>query len=162
MVSLINEAVANGAQKNEASRTVGITIRTLQRWTVGDVIVEDKRPTAKRPEPLNKLSEEEQQQIIDICNELEFADLPPNQIVPTLADRGIYIASEATFYRVLKARNQLVNRTRSKSMRKYHKPKAQVADDANQVWTWDISHLPGKVKGHHYYLYMILDIFSRK
>jgi hypothetical protein len=47
-------------------------------------------------------------------------------------------------------------------MRKYHKPKAQIADDANQVWTWDISHLPGKVKGHHYYLYMILDIFSRK
>lgn len=162
MVSLIDEAVANGAQKNEASRTVGITIRTLQRWKVSGAIVEDKRPTDKRPEPSNKLSEEERQQIIDICNDLEFADLPPNQIVPTLADRGIYIASEATFYRVLKARNQLVNRTRLKSMRKYHKPKAQIADDANQVWTWDISHLPGKVKGHHYYLYMILDIFSRK
>ncbi len=162
MVYLIDEAVANGAYKNEASRTVGISIRTLQRWKVSGSIVEDKRPTAKRPEPSNKLSDEEQQQIIDICNEPEFADLPPNQIVPTLADRGIYIASESTFYRVLKARNQLVNRTRSKSMRKYNKPKAQVADDSNQVWTWDISHLPGEVKGHHYYLYMILDIFSRK
>jgi transposase InsO family protein len=134
----------------------------LQRWRVGDAIAEDKRPTATRPEPFNKLSDEEQQQILDICNKPEFADLPPNQIVPTLADRGIYIACEATFYRVLKAHKQLINRTRSKSMRKYHKPKAQMANDANQVWTWDISHLPGITKGKHFYLYMILDIFSRK
>jgi len=60
-----------------------------------------------------------------------------------------YIASGATFYRVLKVHKQLVNRTRSKSNRKYHKPKAQMAVDVNQVWTWDISYLPGKVKGQH-------------
>ena len=108
------------------------------------------------------MSDEEQQQILDICNEHEFADLPPNQIIPTLADRAIYIASETTFYRVLEARKQLINRARSKAMRKYHKPKAQIANNPNRVWTWDISHLPSKIKGKHFYLYMILDIFSRK
>lgn len=154
--------MTNGAQKGEASRTVGITIRTLQRWKVEGAIAEDKRATAERPEPSNKLSDEEHQRIIDICNAPEFADLPPNQIVPTLADRGIYIASEATFYRVLKAHKQRVNRRGSKSTRRYHKPKAQTATDANQVWTWDISYMPSKVKGQHYYLYMLLDIFSRK
>lgn len=161
IISLIDEAVVNGARKHEASHAIGISLRTLQRWNVDDIVTVDKRATAERPEPSNKLSDAECQQIIDICNKPEFADLPPNQIVPELADRGVYVASEATFYRVLKARNQLTNRTRSKSTRRY-KPKAQIATDANQVWTWDISYMPSTVQGQHYYLYMILDIFSRK
>ena len=152
----------NGAPKHKACKVIGISIRTLQRWSVNGQITEDLRPIAKRPEPSNKLTDVERQQILDTCNSPEFAGFTPNQIVPELADRKIYIASEASFYRVLKAHNQLANRQRRKTNRRYHKPAAQVACSKNQVWTWDISYLPCTVKGQHFYLYMILDIYSRK
>lgn len=159
---MINEAITNGARKAEACRIIGLSIRTLQHWLSNGVINYDKRATAKRPEPNNKLSNEERQKIIDVCNEPEFADKTPNKIVPTLADRGIYLASEATFYRVLKDHNQLANRARSKPKGHHKKPRTRKATAPNHVWTWDISYLPSHVKGQHYYLYMILDIFSRK
>jgi len=159
---MVNEAIANGARKTEACRVIGLPIRTLQHWVNNGVISADRRPTAKRPEPYNKLSAEGRQKIVDVCNEPEFADITPNQIVPTLADRGIYLASESTFYRVLKSRSQLVSRKRAKTRGHYKKPCVQKATAPNHVWTWDISYLPGRVKGQHYYLYMILDIFSRK
>ena len=161
-MSLIEEAVANGARKTVACRTIGVSIRTLQRWVDDNVILSDKRTTPRQTSPHNKLSEEECQSILTICNSPEFADLTPNQIVPVLADRGIYIASESTFYRVLKANHQLTNRTRSMPKGSHKKPRAQRATTPNQVWTWDISYLPSSVKGRHYYLYMIVDIFSRK
>ncbi len=97
----------NGAPKHKACKVIGISIRTLQRWSVNGQITEDLRPIAKRPEPSNKLTDVERQQILDTCNSLEFAGFTPNQIVPELADRKIYIASEASFYRVLKAHNPL-------------------------------------------------------
>ena len=112
--------------------------------------------------PCNKLSDKERQDIIDICNKPEFANLTPNQIVPTLADREIFLASESTFYRVLKEHNQLVNRSRSKPKGHRKKPRTQKALAPNCVWTWDISYMPSLIKGQHFYLYMILDIFSRK
>ncbi len=162
IADLIEEAVASGARKLKACSTVGISIRTLQRWSIDGELTEDLRATAYRPDPSNKLSDEEQQNILDVCNSPEFAGLTPNQIVPELADLGVYIASEATFYRVLKANNLLANRKRSKTNRRYHKPAAQKACAANQVWTWDISYLPSVIKGKHFYLYLIMDIYSRK
>ncbi|EJE4164399.1 transposase [Vibrio parahaemolyticus] len=120
------------------------------------------RQHPRRHEPHNKLSEAERQQILDICNTPEYADLPPNIIVPMLADEGIYIASESTFYRVLKANNQLGKRTRNKAGTSPSRPKVQKACKPNQVWSWDISYLPSKIRGKHYYLYLIMDIFSRK
>ncbi|MDD1830207.1 DDE-type integrase/transposase/recombinase, partial [Photobacterium sp. ZSDE20] len=77
------------------------------------------------------------------------------------ADKGIYIASESTFYRVLKEHSQLKRRGSSVSISR-PKPKAQKATKPNQVWSWDISYLPSITKGEHYYLYVIMDIFSRK
>lgn len=78
-----------------------------------------------------------------------------------LADEGRYVASESTFYRILQAENQLTHRQSSRPA-KHHKPKAYEATGANQVWTWDISYLPTQVRGLYFYLYMIVDIFSRK
>ena len=69
----------------------------------GGVVHADQRPGASRRTPGNKLSETERLRILDVCNSPEFASLSPNIIVPTLADRGVYIASESTFYRVLKS-----------------------------------------------------------
>nr|WP_223352827.1 hypothetical protein [Salmonella enterica] len=85
--------------------------------------------------------------------------MPPNVIVPTLADKGIYIASESTSYRVLKRANQLTRRTREG---RYRHPDALKATAPNQVGSWDISYIPSWIKGQHFYLYMNVDIYSRK
>ena len=161
-VRLINEAVNSGARKFKACQEVGVSIRTLQRWVEGDTVCADKRPTAVRPEPSNKLSELEVARIVALSNLDEYASLPPSQIVPILADNGEYIASESSFYRVLKAKNMLNHRSRSKPRKPYAKPTSFTAYKANEVWSWDITYLPTKVIGRFYYLYMYIDIFSRK
>ncbi|WP_407219755.1 DDE-type integrase/transposase/recombinase [Escherichia coli] len=98
-------------------------------------------------------------QILELCNSPEFASLLPNVIVPILAGRGTYIASESTFYRVLKLANQLTKRSRECQ---YKRPDVLRAVAPNQVWSWDISYLPSWVRGQHFHLYMIFDIYSRK
>ncbi|SEA98982.1 Homeodomain-like domain-containing protein [Lonsdalea quercina] len=88
-----------GARLLSTCREVGLSLSTWRRWN-GQA--EDRRPTAVRPVPANKLTAEEEHQIVAVCNEPEYASLPPAQIVPCLADKGIYLASESTFYRVLR------------------------------------------------------------
>lgn len=87
--------------------------------------------------------------------------MPPCQIVPALADEGTYIASESTFYRVLKEEKMQYHRGRSQEPGKHSKPTSYTATAVNQVWTWDITYLNGPIKGRFYYLYLILDLFSR-
>lgn len=152
----------SGARKEKACKEIGLSIRTLQRWQESGEIRDDKRPTAIRPEPNNKLTEKERQTILDTCNQAEYAHLGPSQIVPMLADSGQYIASESSFYRVLKANNQLTHRGKVKPKGSHTKPKGYTASAPNQVWTWDISYCPSTVIGRFFYLYMIIDIFSRK
>lgn len=151
-----------GARKRQACETIELPIRTLQRWSAGGSVLADKRKTTKRPTPKNKLSDEERYEVLRVCNEAEFENLPPSQIVPILLDRGIYIASESTFYRVLKSANQLKHRGRAKAKSKISKPTSFTAKAPNEVWSWDISYCPSRVKGLYYYLYMIMDIYSRK
>ncbi|WP_414477541.1 IS3 family transposase [Photorhabdus khanii] len=161
IISLVNDAVTQGASKTRACQCIGISVRTLQRWVESPdgQILADRRPEAIHRLPANKLSETERQQIMDICNSPEFAGLSPNVIVPALADKGIYITSEATFYRILKVNKRLTRRRRESQ---YKRPDALKAVSPNQVWSWDIGYLPSWIKGQHFYLYMILDIFSRK
>jgi hypothetical protein len=101
-------AVALGARQDKACDVIGLSTRTLQRWRIEGEIGADKRPTATRPEPRNKLSKAERHAVIDVCNSEEFASLPPSQIVPILANRGEYFAAELSFYRVLHAQNMLI------------------------------------------------------
>jgi putative transposase len=107
------------------------------------------------------LSIKERALIVETCNLNEFASYPPGYIVPTLADNGRYIGSESTFYRVLKEAGQMVERTTAKLRQKNNKPIAKIAFKLNEVWTWDISYLATQTRGQHYYLYMIVDLFSR-
>ncbi|MBL5912423.1 IS3 family transposase [Enterobacter asburiae] len=151
--------MAHGARKIRACQCIGVSIRTLQRWGNGEVINADQRPNATNRIPRNKLSEAERQQVLALCYSPEFASLPPNVIVPTLADKGIYIVSESTFYRILKSANQLTRRTREGL---YRRPDALKATAPNRVWSWDIRYIPSWIKGQHFYLYMIVDIYSRK
>ena len=116
----------------------------------------------QRPEPSNKLSEQERQDILDICNKPEYASLPPSQIVPALLDKGIYLGSEATYYRVLRAYGQLYHRGRNQAPKKTGKPTSHAANGPNEVWSWDITYLASVVRGQFYYLYLFEDIYSRK
>lgn len=160
-VALIEEAVASGAAKYKSCETLGITVRTYQRWCNGDTIKADGRPDAARSEPRNKLSVQELENIINVANSEEYGSLPPSQIVPILADLGRYIASESTFYRVLHDHKLQNKRGRSQeTARKI--ATTHCTTGPNQVWCWDITWLPGPAKGVYYYLYLILDLFSRK
>ncbi|WP_420831644.1 IS3 family transposase [Bathymodiolus japonicus methanotrophic gill symbiont] len=161
-VTWINEAIGQGARKGKACDIVGISIRTLQNWQVNGGVEADRRSDAIRSSPNNKLSEYEQLAILMTCNEDEYANLPPSQIVPILADKGIYIASESSFYRVLHKAEQVTHRGRAKERKNTSKPTSYIAEKANQVWTWDISYMPTPIVGQFYYLYMIEDIYSRK
>jgi putative transposase len=120
----------------------------------------DKRQTTTKY-PANKLTTLERSRILAVVNSKKYAHLPPSQIVPKLADDGLYLASESTVYRLLTQQGQLTKRT---SSRVYNHPKPQpfVATGPNQIYTWDITYLPADVKGIFLYLYMVMDIYSRK
>lgn len=158
----LSEAVAEGARKIKACNEVGLSLRTLQRWSIGDDVQADARTTSLRPVPRNALSDPERRAILQLCNSPEYAHLPPSQIVPRLADECRYLASESTFYRVLREAGQQQHRGRSKRPKRHAAPTTHAAKAANQVWSWDITYLPSPVRGQYYYLYLIEDIYSRK
>lgn len=163
-VKLIEEAVDSGAQLPNACKCLGITSRTYYRWknlAKSYSSYEDRRAYADHSDPANKLSPEERQQVLDTVNEERFASMPPCQIVPALADEGVYIASESTFYRILHEEKMQNHRGRSREPGKHGKPTSFCATAPNQVWTWDITYLHGAVKGLFYYLYLIVDLYSR-
>ena len=136
---------------------LGISIRSIERWENAHSL-EDKR-TSRIFKPPNKLTKIEEEEVLTVANSARFCDLSPCQVVPILADEGVYIASESTFYRLLKREKQLVHRQKSQP-RKYHKPKALIATNPNQVWSWDITYLPSCIRGLFYYLYFIIYILS--
>jgi len=160
IIEFITEANENGARQSQACDVIGISAKTFQRWVQSDNQTDGR--LERDDEPKNKLSEWERQQILAIANEDKYADLPPIKIVPLLADEGRYIASESTFYRVLKAFNQLKHRERSKPKTSRSKPRALTATEPNQIFSWDITYLPTQVRGVFFYLYLVLDIYSRK
>jgi len=161
MVADIEQAQRDGARLEAACAELGVSVRTLERWKQGGAVRADRRPDAERPEPAHKLSEQERQRVLAICHEARFADLPPAQIVPRLADEGVYVASESSFYRVLRAADEQHHRGRAKAPAATE-PTRHVATGPNQVWSWDVTYLPSRVRGMFFYLYAVLDLYSRK
>ena len=154
----INEALAAGARRFKACAIVGITLRCFQRWREEDI---DRRSTRVQA-PVNLLSEVEVEAILAAVNAPEFAHLPVTQIVPQLADQGVYLGSESTFYRVMRRRAQLAHRRRERKASKRTLPLALRATGPNQVASWDITYLPSAIAGNYWYLYAVMDLFSRK
>jgi transposase InsO family protein len=162
VIALIEETREAGARLSQACRVLEISARSLQRWREdGELKADGRQAAGAQREPSNKLSEQERRQILDTANEPEFAHMPPSQIVPTLADRSLYIASESSFYRVLREANQLAHRGKAKPPTR-RRPQPLQASAANQLWSWDITYLATTVKGRFFYLYLIMDVYSRK
>jgi len=159
IINLIDRAVGSGARLKKAAAIMGISARTIIRWRQQSGGQDQRKGPSKAP--ANKLSEKERQQVLEISNRAPFRDLSPKQIVPKLADQGVYLASESTFYRVLKEHKMLAHRQASKPAIS-HRPKQHVATGPCQVWSWDITYLKTSVKGLFFYLYMIVDVWSRK
>ena len=158
-LALVEEAVATGARQEVVCQRLGLTERTLQRWRRPET-AEDGR-CGPRTSPANKLTPAERARILAVANSEEFRDASPKQIVPALADRGQYVASEASFYRVMKAAQLMAHRGRARAPTS--RPKAEhVASAPCQVWSWDITYLRGPVKGRFLYLYLAVDVYSRR
>lgn len=160
-VELISEAILSGASLYKACDELGISKKTYYRWKNRDDGYTDKRKTCERPEPKNKLKEEERKEILDMVNCEEFALKSPCEIVPILADRGIYLGSKSTYYKILKEEQMLEHRGREHRKQK-REISTHIAEGPNEVWMWDVTYLNGSIKGTRYYLYLFLDLFSRK
>lgn len=161
ILELLDETVAAGARVEGACKLLGVTPRTVTRWRADADGVGDDRRAAAATSPAHKLSEAERQAVLDTAHRPEFRDLSPRQIVPLLADGGEYVASESTFYRVLREAGELAHRGHARP-RKRHKPDEHVASAPNEVWSWDITYLRSPVRGVFFFLYLVVDIYSRK
>lgn len=153
----MEQAVQAGARRERACAVIGISLRAVQRWAHA---TEDGR-AGPRQVSANALSPAERRRVIAVATSPEMRDLSPKQIVPRLADCGVYIASESTFYRVLREESldERRGRMRPPSARR---PREHVATAPWQVASWDITFLRSHVRGAFFHLYMVEDIWSRK
>lgn len=162
MISLLDESCVAGTRLNEACKILGLSPRTVQRWRQSGAVKADGRKAGALGRiPANRLAEQERAEILSTANTPRFAHLPPSQIVPQLAEEGCYLASESSFYRILREEKQLTRRSKTKAPT-HSRPPELVATTPNQLWSWDITYLGTTVKGRYFYLYLIMDLFSRK
>jgi transposase InsO family protein len=158
-LDLVDEAVKSGARLCFTAEIIGLSARTIIRWRLSKDCKDKRKGSQKAPG--NKLNDQERQKILKVANSHEYRDLSPNQIVPKLADLGVYLASESTFYRILREK-KLINHREPSKPASTPRPKEHVATGPCQVWSWDITYLKTNVKGIFLYLYMIMDVWSRK
>lgn len=160
ILAAIAEAHAGGARLDACCRLAGLSARSVQRWRK-EPASEDQR-SGPRHRPGNALTQAEETQVLAVMTSTRYAGLSPKQLVPQLADEGLYLASEATMYR-LQRRHGL--RTKKRGVQHHHVTRATTVHRAtgpNQVWSWDITWLPTLVRGHFLYLYLIVDVWSRR
>jgi putative transposase len=151
----MEEAIGTSA----ACRVLGKSRATLYRHRNPPPRTEGPRP---RPAPHPaELSEAEKKHVLDVLDSPELTDKSPGQVYTILLDRGVYLCSEATMYRLLRERGQSGDR-RAQATHPAKKKPELMADGPDQVWSWDITKLKGPAKGTWYMLYVIIDIWSRK
>ena len=113
-----------------------------------------------QPMPARALSDTEQRAVLDTFNSSRFCNQPPREVYATLLDEGTYLCDWRTMYRILAENHQIRERRDQLRHPAYAKPEL-LATAPNQVWSWDITKLPGPIKWVAYYLYVLIDIFSR-
>jgi putative transposase len=114
-----------------------------------------------RPKSMRALGDDERQAVLELLRTPRFSDLAPAEIYATLLDEGVYLCSIRTMYRVLTANDEVRERRQQLRHPAYQKPEL-LARGPNQVWSWDITKLMGPAKWSYFYLYVIIDIFSRR
>ena len=149
IITLVDEAVAVGARLKSAAAVMGLSARNIIRWKQNPD--GDDRRKGPMKTPSNKLTDQERRQVLETANSAQFRDLSPKQVVPALADQGLYIASESSFYRVLR-QNQMMTHRQSSKPPVFNRPHQQVATGPCQVWTWDITYLRSAVRGRFLYI----------
>lgn len=152
-------AVAAGASQAVACRQLGLDERTVQRWRASDTGTDGRQ--GPRSNAHNALTLSERKEVVRLVTDKQYRDLSPKQIVPQLADNGRYIASESTVYRILRKEKLATHRGRQKP-RQQRKLSEYVATGPRQVWSWDITYLKSPIRGAFFYLYLIVDVWSRK
>ena len=158
-IQLIREACLAGARLEQACETLELSSETYRRWKSHPCGVDERSGPISSSR--SALSEKEKAMIIEVVNSTRFRDKSPWQIVPTLADEGLYLASEASFYRVMREHGLTTHRGRSRPKKK-RIPPCLIARQPNQIWSWDITYLLSPVAGIFFRLYLVMDIFSRK
>ena len=159
VLALVAEAVAQGARQHAACEMVGVAERTLHRWQCPQTAEDGRR--GPRTAPRNTLSQRERDQLVAMAARPEFCNASPHQIVPRLADRGEYLASESSFYRVLKTHDLLTHRGRATPAHRA-RPRAYEVTMPRTLFSWDITYLLSLIRGQYFYLYLFVDVFSRK
>ncbi|MBC8641959.1 helix-turn-helix domain-containing protein [Caballeronia sp. EK] len=149
LIGLISEATLAGTRQARACNILGLSTRTVQRWQRGEPDAVDER-SLRHHESRHKLSAAERAELLAIANSPELGHLPPSQIVPRLADQQRYIASELSFYRVLKPGKQLADRRSERPAQARSKPRSVCADAPSQLYSWDITYLPTTVRGQYF------------
>jgi putative transposase len=119
------------------------------------------RAARPRPKPMRALGGDECQAVLELLRRPRFVDLAPAEVYASLLDEGVYLCSIRTMYRVLTANDEVHERRRLLRHPVYQKPEL-LARGPNQVWSWDITKLMGPAKWSYFYLYVIIDIFSRR
>jgi putative transposase len=157
----LQQAVAEGAHLHAACEVLGLTERTIQRWQRQGREGGDDRRHGPHRWPTNTFSDPEREKILSVMHSARFRDASPKTVVPTLADEGIYLGSESTFYRTLRAQGELTHRGRARPRSPRPVP-THTTHGPNQVWSWDITYLPTTVRGMFFFLYMVVDIWSRR
>jgi transposase InsO family protein len=158
-MGLVEEAMQAGARLESICNELGIDARTVQRWRNSGTEEDQRR--GPHTVPANALTPREEEAVVKVLTSSEFAGLSPNQVVPKLADKKVYIASERTMYRILKRERLLTHRDRSRP-RKHKRPEERISTGPCQTWSWDITYLPTPIRGRFWMLYMVMDVWSRK
>jgi putative transposase len=121
----------------------------------------EPRPQRPRPVPARSLSQPEREAVLGLLHSERFVDCSPAQVWATLLDEGRYLASERTMYRLLAARHGSVRERRDQLTHPPYERPELLAERPNELWSWDVSKLKGPAKWTAFYLYVILDVFSR-
>jgi len=117
-------------------------------------------PPRHRATPARALSFKERRDVLDVLHSDEFVDQSPREVWATLLGRGDHLCSVRTMYRILRAEGETGERRAQRTHPEYRKPEL-LATGPNQLWSWDITRLRGPRKWTYYYLYVVLDVFSR-
>jgi putative transposase len=141
----------------KACYTLGLARASYYRW---DTSPSSDSPEEKRPIPSWALSPQERQKVLDLLHTDRFIDQSPREVYATMLDEGTYLCSVRSMYRILDEQGEVRER-RDQLRHPVYQPPELLARGANQVWSWDITKLKGPVKWTYYYLYVLLDIFSR-